>query len=176
MSVDVRIATPADAASACDVLRRSILECCVEDHHNDAAILSAWLGNKTEETVTAWFSSPSNYSLVATLRGEVAGVGLLTRKGKIALCYVAPQLRFTGIGKALVQALEAQAIAWGLSTMQVASTLTAQAFYRRNGYAPIRETESCFGIEATLFSKKLEGDASAVKRAQYGSCNCSHTS
>jgi GNAT superfamily N-acetyltransferase len=145
----------------------------VEDHRNDEAILDTWLRNKTTETVTAWFSSPANFSVVATVGREVVGVGLLTRKGKIALCHVAPEVRFTGTGKALLSALEAQAIAWRMPSVQVASTLGAQAFYLRNGYTPMRETESCIGIEATLFIKKLLTGSSARKAATYGACRCS---
>jgi predicted N-acetyltransferase YhbS len=172
-SVGIRAACASDAAVVCGLLRRSIVECCVEDHRNDEAILDSWLRNKNTETVTAWFSSPANFSVVATLGGEVVGVGLLTRKGKIALCHVVPEVRFTGTGKALLNALETQATAWRMPSVQVASTLGAQAFYLRNGYAPLRETESSFGIEATLFTKKLLSGSSARRAAPYGACRCS---
>lgn len=169
----IRAACVSDAAVVSGLLRRSIVECCVEDHRNDEAILDSWLRNKTPETVTAWFSSPANFAVVATMGGEVVGVGLLTRKGKIALCHVVPEVRFTGTGKALLNALEAQAVAWQMPSVQVASTLGAQAFYLRNGYTLVRETESSFGIEATLFTKKLLAGSSTRNAAPYGACRCS---
>ena len=81
MSLEIRIATSTDAFEACNVLRRSIVECCSLDHRGDPAILEAWLGNKTPQMVACWFASPTNFSLVAVEQGAVVGVGLLTRAG-----------------------------------------------------------------------------------------------
>ena len=39
MSIEVRGAVEQDADAACQVLRRSIAELCVADHHNDESIL-----------------------------------------------------------------------------------------------------------------------------------------
>ncbi len=152
----IRLATPEDAAPACETLRRSIFECCTEDHRNDQAILAAWLGNKTPETVEAWFRNPVNFCLVALTDGQVCGVAIMTRQGKIVLFYVAPEMRFTGTGKALLQALEAQARTWKLRTLQVASTLSAKAFYLRNGFILERTTMAAFGIEALSLTKQLD--------------------
>lgn len=165
--MEIRVARPEDAASACGVLRRSISECCADDHRNDAAILSAWLGNKTPETVESWFLSASNYSLVAVSDSEVVGVAMLTRAGKIVLFYVSPDVRFSGVGKALLQGLEAQAREWGLRAIQVDSTITAQAFYLRNEFIAGAEKTACFGIPVTSFSKKLAGSY-----AKAAPCRC----
>jgi GNAT superfamily N-acetyltransferase len=151
----IRIAGPADADAACGVLRRSILECCVEDHRHDEAVLRAWLENKTPENVACWFRSPSNHALVAIADGAIAGVAILTRAGRIALCYVAPEQRFTGFGTALLRALEVQGKQWGLSTLQVASTQTAKSFYLRHGYLFSGATRCSFGIDGLNFSKRL---------------------
>jgi GNAT superfamily N-acetyltransferase len=167
MKIEIRVAKVGDAASACNVLCRSISECCTEDHRNDAAILAAWLDNKTPETVEAWFLSPSHFSLVATVDEKVVGVAMLTRAGKIVLCYVSPETRFTGIGKALLLALEKQAAEWGLRSVQVVSTITAKAFYLRNGFILGGTRKSAFGIDALSFSKGL--GASYPKK---GSCGC----
>lgn len=168
MKIEVRTARPEDAVSACSVLRRSIQECCIEDHRNETAILDAWLGNKTPETILAWMRCVSNYCIVAHVDGAMAGIAILTRQGKIALCYVAPEHRFGGTGKALLEALESHAKEWGLSSLQVASTITAKSFYARNGYIAGGTTRTPFGTEATLFSKRLS--------ASYGQkkpCKCS---
>ncbi|MGI4935591.1 MAG: GNAT family N-acetyltransferase, partial [Janthinobacterium lividum] len=132
----VRVARMEDSSAACELLRRSILELCVVDHNNDPEVLSAWLGNKTPENVASWFSSPQHFAVVALHDDVVTGVALLTRKGKVCLCHVAPEARHTGTGRALLEALERQAMAWDIGTLQVASTLVAQEFYRRNGYVP----------------------------------------
>jgi predicted N-acetyltransferase YhbS len=167
MKIEIRTARPEHAVAACDVLRRSISECCTEDHRNDEAILAAWLGNKTPETVESWFLSRSSCSLVAIANKEVVGVAMLTRAGKIVLCYVTPEQRFTGIGKALLQAMESQARQWSLATLQVVSTVTAKSFYQRNGYISGGTTKCVFGIEAITFSKRL-----STSYRQKAACGC----
>jgi GNAT superfamily N-acetyltransferase len=168
MTTEIRTAKPSDAVSACIVLRRTISECCTEDHRNDAAILSAWLSNKTPETVQSWIQCTSNHSLVAFNGDELVGIAIMTRQGKIVLCYVAPEARFTGVGKALLQALETRAREWGIGVLQVASTVTAKSFYSRNGYIDGGITRSAYGAEAISFSKRLSGSYAKKK-----GCGCS---
>src|SRR4051812_44226158 len=125
MGIEIRTAAPDDAMAACEVLRRSILECCVQDHQHRPEILDAWLGNKTPQNVASWFASPSNFSVVAESEGAVVGVALLNQAGKLSLCYVLPEVLHTGAGKALLAAVEAQARSWGVSVLRLHSTATA---------------------------------------------------
>ena len=155
MNMIVRNATTADAEAACTVLRRSITECCGEDHHNDPELLSGWLQNKTPENVAAWFATKKNYSVVAIAGEHVMGVGLLTEKGELALCYVLPEVRFTGAGKALLRAIESHAVHAGLAEIHLSSTATAKAFYLRNGFIQIGPLEVEFGIQAFPLIKRL---------------------
>ena len=122
-SPQVRVAVAADAQAACNVLRRSIAECCEVDHKNDRAILDAWLGNKTPQMVESWFVSPTNFSVVAELDGAVAGVALLTGAGKLALCYVLPEARVQGLGKAMLARVEEQVLCWGVKALQLQKRL-----------------------------------------------------
>ena len=155
MNMTVRSATPADAEAACTVLRRSITECCGEDHHNDPELLSVWLKNKTPENVAAWFSAIENFSVVAILGEQVIGVGLLTEKGELALCYVLPEVRFSGVGKALLRAMESHAVHARLTEIHLSSTATAKAFYLRNGFTQSSPPEVEFGIQAFPLTKRL---------------------
>jgi hypothetical protein len=81
MSGVVRPATVADAEEVCRVLRRSITECCVEDHGNDLQKIEAWLANKTTENVETWITAEGNYSVVMEWDGRVVGVAMLLRIG-----------------------------------------------------------------------------------------------
>jgi GNAT superfamily N-acetyltransferase len=173
MSLDIRIALPTDAFAACDVLRRSIAECCLLDHRNDAAILAAWLGNKTPQMVATWFASATNFSLVAVDGGAMVGVALLTRAGKLALCYLLPEARRRGIGKALLGRIEAQARQWGVRVLQLHSTATAEPFYAAQGYFRSGLVRSPYGVETIFFWKRLDVDASCtdVQRRRFCSCN-----
>jgi GNAT superfamily N-acetyltransferase len=174
-SLDIRIATTDDAEAACNILRRAIAECCILDHKNDAAILDAWLGNKTPAMVTSWFTSSTNFSLVAVEHGEVVGVALLTRAGKVALCYVLPEAQRRGAGKALLEALETQAVLWCIKALQLHSTATAEAFFAGLGYADSGKVRSPYGVETTHFWKQLEagGATSETRRKRF--CNCNPT-
>lgn len=89
---------------------------CAQDHGHDQLILDGWLTNKTPDTVAGWIVSPSSHCLLALAGSAVVGVAILTRKGKIGLLHVDPDLLGQGIGTSLLNALnalEAQAEAWG---------------------------------------------------------------
>ena len=59
-----RIAEPRDADAAVRVLRRSITELCVADHHNAPTTLQKWLQNKTVENFHSWLAAESNFCVV----------------------------------------------------------------------------------------------------------------
>jgi N-acetylglutamate synthase-like GNAT family acetyltransferase len=176
MSLEIRIAASTDAEAACKVLRRSITECCELDHQNDPAILDAWLGNKTPQMVANWFSSPTNFSLIAVSEGEVVGVALLTGAGKLALCYLLPEARGQGVGKALLTRMEEQACGWGVKALQLHSTATGKDFFAQRGYIDAGKVRSPYGVETVFFWKQLDADAEAPeasKRKRF--CNCSQS-
>ncbi len=170
MGIEIRRAVPEDAVAACGVLRRSIVECCVGDHQHDRQVLDAWLGNKTPDNVASWLQIPSNYTIVALRDGALVGVSLLTQAGKLSLCYVVPEALHCGIGKAMLQQVEQQALAWGVSMIRLHSTATARAFFARNGYISAGRDRSCFGLECDLFWKKLSTEPVAG-RVKFCPCN-----
>ena len=73
----IRRAVPADAAPACEVVRNSITELCVEDHRGDAASIAAWLANKTHDNFAAWISSSRNVAVTAERGEKIVGFALL---------------------------------------------------------------------------------------------------
>jgi len=173
-SLEVRPAEVSDAVAACTVLRRSIAECCAQDHRKDPAILAAWLGNKTPEMVASWFASPTNYSVVAVQDGVVVGVALLTGAGKLALCYLLPEVRGQGVGKAMLERVEAQACSWGVKALQLHSTATGEGFFARCGYTDSGKVRSPYGVETVFFWKQLDAGAGAAdgsKRKRFCNCN-----
>ena len=52
---------------------------------------------------------------------------MITRQGEIQLCYASPEVRYRGAGKLMLNALEQQAVGWGLKKVFLTSTLTAQS-------------------------------------------------
>jgi GNAT superfamily N-acetyltransferase len=132
--MQIREASPEDAAAACIVLKRSIVELCEDDHRNDPSILARWLGNKTHENFCAWVKQPDNSVLVVVENNEIVAVGSVTDAGTIGLNYVSPDARFQGVSRALLRALEARAAARGNRRCDLTSTETARRFYLSNGY------------------------------------------
>ena len=134
VKVEIRDATPEDAAAACHVLRESISRLCVADHQNDPAVLNAWLANKTPEIVAGWATQKGNSLLLAVEGNAVLAVGAVTDAGEIRLNYVAPDARFRGVSRAMLKALEARAAVRGNKRCTLTSTETAHRFYRSAGY------------------------------------------
>lgn len=165
--IAIRQAGAQDAGAACMLLRRSILQSCARDHGQDRLILEHWLANKTPATVAGWIASPGNHCLLALHGDSVAGVAILTRKGRIALLHVHPELLLRGIGTSLLRALEAQARAWGLANLRVDSTLSARAFFVRQGYATGVTVRAAYGAGAIRLAKRL-----APAQARKPACAC----
>jgi N-acetylglutamate synthase-like GNAT family acetyltransferase len=145
-ALQIRPARAADATAACAVLRRSIAELCEADHRNDPQFLAAWLANKTPENVAAWIAADGNFVYIAFADGRIVGVAAMTRTGLITLNYVSPDARFKGVSKALLAELERKAAELGLAQCSLASTKTAQRFYRSAGFREQQGSETGGGI------------------------------
>jgi len=168
--IQLRQALPHDADAACALLRRAIEHGCAADHGGDAALLAAWLGNKTPQNVQAWFASSTNYAVLAERNGMLAGLALLNQAGKLALCYVQPELARQGVGRALVGAVEERARCWSIRKIHMHCPGSASAFFERLGYLNAGKDRACFGLEVDLLWKQLDAqDVPAKKRF----CNCS---
>lgn len=160
----IRLATASDAGAACEVLRRCIVECCVEDHRNDPEILRKWLRNKTLETVESWFAWPAHYPLVALVENEVAGVAMLSRPGKIVLLHIDPARRLSGVGSSLLQGLEEKAQKAGVATLRVTSTFAAREFYESHGYKVLSTTNTAYGTALSM-AKRIGAGCGASESA-----------
>jgi GNAT superfamily N-acetyltransferase len=151
----VRVATPADAPRAVELLCSSITELCVLDHKNDPATLERWLSNKTPSNLEKWTVDPDNFVVVAEFAGELVGIGLLRTPGRINLCYMRPGRTRLGIGSAILERLEVRAREWGLPEIVLTSTVNARPFYERHGFVSDGEPSLAFGMVTDYPYKKL---------------------
>ncbi len=156
--VCVRTATSDDADAACAAVRRSIAEICGPDYGHEESVMSDWLAGKTPDKFRGWIESPDAFSVVAVSEaGDVVGFGRMSRAGWVQMCYIVPEALYQGYGKALLGAMEQQAVRWGLNTIGLNSSITAKAFYERNGYRLTGEPKM---MGSTLgdfpFAKELE--------------------
>ena len=154
MGTRIRLATAGDASAACAVVRRSIAACCVDDHHNDPALIDSWLKNKTVPQFLAWMDHPAAFSVVAERQGTVVGFAM-AQGGEIQLCYLVPEARFEGTGQSMLAALESHAAQAGAHSLHLRSTRTAQAFYLRHGFVPTGPAVFAFGFESQPMHKAL---------------------
>ena len=156
--VCVREATAEDADAACTAVRRSIREVCGPDYGHEEPVMLDWLANKTPDNFRGWIEAPDAFSVVGVSKsGDVVGFGRISQAGWVQMCYIVPEALYQGYGKALLGAMEQQAVRWGLSTIGLNSSLTARAFYVRNGY---RQTGEPKKMGSTLgdfpMAKELE--------------------
>lgn len=156
--MEIRDATIEDAEAACVVMRRSIAELCAADHKNDSAILERWLGNKTPEIFASWVRQRGNSLFVAAENGNILAVGSVTDTGEITLNYVSPDVRFQGVSRALLRALEARAAERGNARCTLTSTETALRFYQANGYTADGRPVGNFGTSSGYPMSKALGE------------------
>lgn len=159
--MDIRNATPGDAAQICRVVRASIVELCYADHQADPGILERWLANKTPDNVSRWLSNPANMNLVAAEGDVLLAAGCVTTSGEIILNYVSPAARFRGVSSRLLVAMEASALRQGVRRCVLDSTATAHRFYQSRGYRDAGTPRTKHGLAAFPMVKVVESDAEA---------------
>jgi GNAT superfamily N-acetyltransferase len=154
-----RPARPDEAAEACAVIRRSIIELCGADHDDDPAILDPWLANKTPDRVRTWIETNPSGVIVGTDEAGITGVGAVLPDGRIVLNYAAPRARFRGVSKGLILALEARALCLGHTICTLTSTITAHGFYRTRGYTDAGAPITSFGGKPAFpMQRRIDGE------------------
>jgi GNAT superfamily N-acetyltransferase len=143
------------------MIRRSIVELCIADHRNDPAILTQWLSDKTPEIFLSWINQPANSLLVAIEGDHILAVGSVTNAGEINLNYVSPDVRFRGVSRVMLGALEARAVDRGNVRCTLTSTETARRFYQDAGYVEDGPATGKFGMSSGYpMSKVLAAQSS----------------
>lgn len=155
----IRKAKKEEAGEIAALLRRSITELCVEDHSNNPAILSLWVGGKTEERLSHWIENPQSVFYVAIEEQSIVGVGAMNREASsINLNYVSPDARFRGISKRLIQTMEEELKRLGCKDCLLMSTTTARRFYLALGYLEGPPDKGIFGHTVYPMHKRLGGE------------------
>lgn len=77
----------------------------------------------------------ANRPWVAEQGGRIVGFADLQADGLIDMCFVAPEAARTGVGSALMACLADRATRAGLDAMHAQVSLSAEAFFRRQGFA-----------------------------------------
>lgn len=110
--------------------------------HYDAAAIAGWVVPLTEKTLADLEQNPDHeIRLLADLDGRPAGIGaLVVERAELRACYVRPNVARRGCGSAIVSAIEAIATEHGLTRLELAASLNAEAFYAHLGYGVVERT------------------------------------
>ncbi|MEX3857010.1 GNAT family N-acetyltransferase [Paraburkholderia sp. BR10923] len=127
----IRKANRDDAFDAWDIRKTSVHAACAE--HYPRAALSAWVDGSPGDK---WVSVVERDFHVAVDRGSVVGTGMLTlASGRVDAIFVRPSHMGRGIGRKMLDFLQALAAGHGLDAMRLDATLNAVPFYRNCGWS-----------------------------------------
>ena len=126
----IRRATPADADGITPVHVASIRTLCATDYTPEQ--IDAWAGWKSPDKYRAAMEAGEVF-FVAELNGRVVGFSVLFGEEVKAL-YLHPDYVGRGIGRRLLEAVEAEAQSKGIAELRLTSTLTSVRFYEACGY------------------------------------------
>lgn len=145
--VEVRRAEIADAEAISRVVLLALRETNAADCPPE--VIEAVAASFSPEEVRSRFASRAVF--VATLDGRVVGTASLDGE-TLRTVFVDPERQAQGMGRALVRAVGDLARARGIATLAVPSSITAEGFYRKLGFAPVRD--EFHGSERTIVMEK----------------------
>jgi putative acetyltransferase len=127
-----------DARSFLEVHHAAVRRIAVRDYPPE--VIEAWAPLPiTQAAVEAVIANPEDeVRFVAEREGHIIGLAcLVIANNELRACYVAPEAARTGVGKALLMKIEETARNAGIRYLYVDSSLTAEQFYRSQGYEVI---------------------------------------
>lgn len=145
--IEIRIAEATDAEAISAVVIRSLRESNADDYHPDhiAGLVEGFSPAGVLERMKG------RTTFVAVLSGEIVGTASLG-DGRVHTVFISPDLQKRGIGAALMARVEALAHTRATPLLTVRSSITAEGFYQKLGYQPVRE--EVFGLERTIIMEK----------------------
>ncbi len=126
----IRRATPADAEQITLVHVASIRTLCAKDYTPEQ--IDAWAGWKSPDQYRAAMAAGELF-FVAEIDGRVVGFSVLFGH-EVKAVYLHPDHVGRGIGRQLLEAVEAEARSAGVPELKLTSTLTSVRFYESCGY------------------------------------------
>ncbi|MEZ0373301.1 MAG: GNAT family N-acetyltransferase [Candidatus Sericytochromatia bacterium] len=136
ISVRIRPAEDTDAASLSQIHFEAIRQTASAFYSPE--LIGSWAQVPDERRLEQFRSAivgKDELFLVAEYADEVVGFGsIIPSTGELRAVYVHPDVGRSGVGSAILLALEQLATASGLSDLQMDSSINAEAFYSRHGY------------------------------------------
>ena len=143
MELCIRPGRAEDLPTLIELQNLAIQELCCKDY--DSRQLTAII----KEQIRARQNTDEDL-FVAETNGKIVGFSAISKQQpEVAGVYVHPNWARQGIGTQLLAALEQKALDKRFQTLTVLSSLTAIAFYDRQGYC--KEHQSGFWIDGTIW-------------------------
>lgn len=159
--IELRPATLADIAAMWALRTRCVREVCRS--HYPPAVIEVWAASPAPATFPQLIAS-GGAVLAEDAGGRVLGFGMVDRAGsEIDGLFVTPDVRGSGLGRQLLQAVEAKLVPG--ARIHLAAALNAVAFYRAQGYVVLRQGSYAHpsGIAlACVYMEKHPGQARAA--------------
>ena len=136
MSVCVRTMRSDEARRFLEIHHDAIRGIAAADY--PPSVIDAWAPLPiTDEAVHRFLlNRDDELRLIAEIEGRSVGIGaLVVDRSELRACYVVPGATRRGIGTALVAEIERLARERGLGYLRLESSVTAESFYARLGYA-----------------------------------------
>jgi GNAT superfamily N-acetyltransferase len=144
LATDVRPFDPNDAPRLAEIVQRCLREVNSRDY--PAEIIDKMCAHFTAERFIELSGSRRIY-----VAEDDRVVGTVSRAGnKVYTMFVDPDLTDRGIGRQLMQHIEALAARDGYDYMEAGASITAHQFYLKLGYTDVRESEAEFGLNYIL--------------------------
>ncbi len=145
-----------DARAFLEVHRQAVRGLASSDYPRE--VIDAWaplpITAKHIDIVRA--NADREYRLVAEADGEIIGIGgMVARNHELRACYVAPSASRKGVGSAILCEIERAARDQGLATLEADSSLTAERFYRANGYEACDSGEHVLSCGTRMASVRM---------------------
>lgn len=134
MQLRIRLACEQDAEQISALIIASILETNAKDYSTDliARLPASFAPVRIRERLA------SRDMFVCQADGQLVGTASLDG-ATVRSVFVKPRLQGSGIGRALMDHIEALAAARGVGSLSVPASVTAWQFYQRLGYSTVRE-------------------------------------
>lgn len=141
--------SPGDAQSLLALFRDTIRRVNARDYAPDQ--IAAWSSDAIDpNNWAARFSG--RYVVVAELARRAVGFAELGPNGHIDRFFVAADHQGRGIGRMLMSTIETEARRLGLDRLDLDSSITARAFFERQGFRVVKpQMASCRGVELANF-------------------------
>ena len=149
-SLQIRPAQKSDVGQISRLVQKTIRISNAQDYPK--AVIDRVVANFSTDTVQHLLTIRT---VLVAIQDDVA-VGTASLDGEVVrTVFVAPEVQGQGVGRCLMNAIEAIADLEGTTVLQVPASLTARPFYARLGYIEVRDV--LHGEERTVIMEKRIG-------------------